>query len=362
MKNSYQPGLTIADVHSKTGGIKVYKMSSNENPFGPSPKAVEAIAVDLKGLHFYPERHDTVVREALVSYHKRGLTVENFTTGHGAVDLIGLIEDASFDHSNSVVVCPPAFGSYVSSAAKKGAEIIECPLDPETFQIDSGMLSRAVRSNTKLVYVCNPNNPTGTCFGQQELEKILECIPSGTLLVYDAVYFQYATEIELPDAIQCVLDKRNIVILHSFSKVFGLAGMRIGYAISTPEIIAKIASGKRSFHMSSSSMVAMIAALQDQEHISITLENNTKQRHWLQKELENLNIRVWPSQANFLLFECPGDLMAKDLVDRLLSFGVMVRAAFDLPHHVRVTVSLPEANLQFIAAMREIVDHLKMES
>ncbi|WP_426357503.1 histidinol-phosphate transaminase [Pseudocolwellia sp. HL-MZ19] len=358
--SKYEIGKSIEDVKAESGDITIHKMSSNENPYGPSPKAIEAIKSTFNELNYYPPRDDSKTTQALAKHFGRGLTASNFTTGNGAVDLINLLENAMFKEgeSNSIVICPPCFGSYAATAKLKGAKVIEHALDPETFDIDSAGIANSITEDTRLVYVCNPNNPTGSYFDQTALIQILDSIPENVTLVYDEVYYHFATEFEMPDAIQCVLDKRNIVILHSFSKSYGLAGMRMGYAIASEEIIEKLRKRKLSFQNDSISMAAMQAGLADTDFLDKVIKNNTEQRSWLREQLAALGIRFWPSQANFICFEAPNGKPASEIVSRLLPYGVMVRAAFYLPNHVRVSIGQPESNQQFIKAMSEIITKL----
>jgi|TARA_B110000263_G_C15310922_1_gene513202 histidinol-phosphate aminotransferase len=361
--SKYEIGKSIEDVKAESGNIQIHKMSSNENPFGPSPKAIEAIKSTFDELNYYPPRDDSKTTQVLAEHFGRGLTASNFTTGNGAVDLINLLEKAMFKdgESNSIVICPPCFGSYAATAKLNGANIVEHSLDSDTFDIDSAGIANSILEDTRLVYVCNPNNPTGSYFNQAALMQILDGIPENVMLVYDEVYYHFATEFEMPDAIQCVLDKRNIVILHSFSKSYGLAGMRMGYAIASTEIIEQLRKRKLTFQNDRISMAAMQAGLADKDFLEKVINNNTEQRAWLREQMTILGIKFWPSQSNFICFQAPNGKPASDIVSRLLPYGVMVRAAFYLPNHVRVSVGQPESNQQFIKAMSEIIKTLNEE-
>lgn len=362
--SEYSIGKSVADVRAASRGQQIYKLSSNENPYGPSPLAQRAISESLAELNFYPARSDSAITKALASHFGRGLTAANFVTGNGAVDLINLLENISFipDQSNSVVICPPCFGSYAATAKLKGAKVIEHPLDGETFELQVAGLKEAITADTRLVYLCNPNNPTGTYFDQASLDQVLAVIPEHVTLVYDEVYYHFATEFEMPDAIGSVLEGKNVVILHSFSKAYGLAGLRMGYAIASEETIAALSAHKLSFQNDSVSLAAMQGAIGDSEFLEKTVSNNTAQRAWLRQQLDQLGVKYWPSQANFICFEVPHGRSAADLVERLLSFGVMVRGAFYLPNHIRVSIGVAEANQQFIAAMAQILKDVETES
>jgi histidinol-phosphate aminotransferase len=233
--------------------------------------------------------------------------------------------------------------------------VVEVPLVGDDFALDVAAVAAACRPDTKLVYVGNPNNPTGGWFGQDVFDALFEALPAHVLVVYDEVYHHFADPGVLPDALGAVLDGRHVVVVHSLSKAYGLAGLRVGWAVGAPALIARVAARKRSFHHSSLALAALVAAVGDTAHVARTVANNAEQRSWLAAQLQALGVRVWPSQANFLLFECPDGGLASDWEDRLLARGVMVRGAFHLPHHIRVTVSSPDANRAFVAAMTELV-------
>ncbi|WEZ85336.1 histidinol-phosphate transaminase (plasmid) [Rhizobium sp. 32-5/1] len=214
----------------------------------------------------------------------------------------------------------------------------------------------AVTDETRLIYLCNPNNPTGTWFGKDLLTSILEGLPKHVTVIYDEVYYQFATEHGLPDAIRHVLDDRNIVIIHSFSKAYGLAGMRLGYGIAPARIVAKVQKLKRSFHVGTAGMEAARAALEDTDHLSRTVENNHIERRRITEKLSELGLEVTPSQANFVMFRCPDGYDAEMLTAALVKHGVMVRPAFYLPHHIRVTIGTPDDNTHLLTAITTILE------
>jgi len=343
---------------------KVHVMSANENPYGPSPMAVRAIKESMSRINFYPQRDDLKVCTALAEHFNCGLGPTNFITGNGAVDVIRMIEESHFEagQCNSVVICPPCFGPYADMARLKGADVIEHWLHPRTFAIDVAGIKAAIRADTRLVYVCNPNNPTGTYFGKNELMQLLDALPEHVTLVYDTVYYHFATEFDLPNALDCVLENSNIVVLHSYSKAYGMAGMRMGYGIASAGMIKNLKRKKLPFQTSSVSSAAMLGGLKDTKFIERVVRRNTSQRCWLQSRLGDLGIQYWPSQANFVCFKVPCGKDAKFLVQRLTQHGVLVRAAFYLPQHVRVSVGVPGANRKFIHAMTEILKDLEKES
>ena len=354
--STYQPGLSIKEAVGE--GKEIHKLSSNENPIGPSPKAVQVMQEHMTGLNFYPERTDASLKEALVKYIQKvfGYELEptNFISTNSGSEVIALLSQAFLTNTSNIVICPPAFPVYEVAAAKMGATVIEAPLNTENFAFEAETIKNAITPDTGIVYLCNPNNPTGTYFDAATLDSILEVIPDNVIVAYDEVYHHFVS-CEKPDAIAKVLEGKNIVIIHSFSKAFGLAGMRVGYGIAKPEIIAKMEAMKFAFHLSTLKMVAAEAALADEAHVTQTVENNAIGRKLIFDTLTDLGIKVWPSEANFLVFECPKDHSPEELSTYLLENSIMVRPAFGLSNHLRISVGIPEANQLFLEAMKTIV-------
>ncbi len=350
----YKAGLSVNEVKELADGRVITKLSSNENPFGPSPLAVAAGKAALEYANIYPDRNDARLCDALAAFHGRGLSAGNFFSANSGVEVLSLIEDATIKAGEHAIICPPCFGAYTASLKNKGAEIETVWLGDDLL-VDADAVLAAIRPETRLVYLCNPNNPTGTWFGEKVLKTILDGLPDHVTLIYDEVYFQFATEKGLPDAIKYVLEDRNIAIVHSFSKAYGLAGMRIGYAIAPGRIAARVQQLKRSFHVNTAGMEAAMAALQDVDHLDKTVANNHSQRARLIDSLTALALEVAPSQANFVMFRCPEGTDAAALTKLLVAEGVMVRPAFNLPHHIRATVGTPDDNTRLLAALETIL-------
>lgn len=351
----YKAGLSADEVRALAKGKEITKLSSNENPFGPSPKAVAAAQRALETAHVYPPRDDASLCGALAGFHGRGLEASQFFAANSGVEVLSLIEDALITPGDRAIICPPCFGAYASSLGRKGVEIDRVPLRAPSFDPDPDAIIAAITPETRLVYLCNPNNPTGTWFGEETLSRILDGLPDHVTLVYDEVYFQFATEHDLPDALRHVLDGRNIVIVHSFSKAYGLAGLRVGYGMAPAHLVARIQKNKRSFHISAAAMSAAAAALEDADHLSRTVQNNHTERPRLHSALGDLGLVVTTSQANFVMFRCPDGTDAKALTEALVTEGVMVRPAFNLPHHIRATIGTPQDNDRLLSAVAKII-------
>lgn len=353
--DTYQPGLSVADVQSLAGDQDIAKLSSNENPIGPSPKAIAAATDALQTANSYPPRTDAALCAALAAMHGRGLAPDNFFAANSGIEALSLVEDTLLTPGTRAIICPPAFGMYANSLGKKGIEIDRVPLTEPDYLPDVDAILSAVTPDTRLVYLCNPNNPSGTWFGDDTLTAVLDGLPDHVTLIYDEVYFQFATVEGLPDAIGHVLNGRNMVIVHSFSKTYGLAGMRVGYGIAPAPLVEQVQKQKRTFHINGISMIAAEAALSDIDHLTRTVDNNHAERTRLSDGLRALGLQVWPSQANFVMFACPEATTAKDLTATLVANGVMVRPAFDLPLHIRASVGTPPMNDKLLAALAEIL-------
>lgn len=332
---------------------RVFKLSANENPFGPSPKAVQAMQAALPTLGLYPPQTDAQLKAELSRLH--GLSDEHFVTGNGGCDVLRLAALAYLGEGVSAVVTPPTFPVYERTASQVRAEIVAAPLNPETFAVRPDALRDAITPDVKVVYLCNPSNPTGTAFGQETFDALLDAVPDDVLVIYDEVYYHFATGMNLPDAKAAVRAGRNLLVVHSFSKAYGLAGMRLGYGLARPEIVERLESYKNPFHTNRLGLEAGVAALQDSAHVKRTVTNNTLGRELFQETLRALGLNVWNSQANFVMFEVPEKMTAEGLTDELQSYGVSVRPAFGLDRHVRVSVGLPEANECFVAAMKDML-------
>ncbi len=351
----HEPGSSADAIRKTSSEKEITTLASNENPFGPSPRAVAAAQAALNTANFYPERSDSKLCNALATFHRRNLTAKHFFAANSGVEVLSLIEETSIKADQGAIICPPCFGAYSPSLEKKSAKIQQVWLS-EDFAVNTEALLAAVGPGTRLVYLCNPNNPTGSWFGEDVLKSILDGLPDHVTLIYDEVYFQFATENGLPDAIKYVLEDRNIVIVHSFSKAYGLAGMRIGYGIAPPRIALKIQQAKRPFHINSVSMAAAIAALDDADHLRTTVDNNHAERIRLTQELPVRGLEVTPSQANFIMFKCPEGKDAAHLTQDLAALGVMVRPAFNLKHHIRATIGTHENNTRLLAALDTILE------
>ncbi|MFQ5576368.1 MAG: histidinol-phosphate transaminase [Anaerolineae bacterium] len=349
----YVGGATIEAIQKQYGLEHVIKMASNESPLGPSPQAVEAIQKAALMLNRYPPMGDEDFRNVLAGAIGQGMTAGNFVTGNGGCDILAMIAANFLQPGDECVIARPTFPVYDITAQRAGASVVYADLHPDTFAYDVEAMLSAITGRTRLLYVCSPNNPTGTIITAGQMETLVNNAPPHVVIVADEVYHHFADHTDFPDTLEYVRQGKNIIVLHSFSKAFGLAGLRLGYAIAPPKLARYLSRARESFHLSRLAIVGGMASLDDRAHLQKIVSTSRQGREWLYRELARLGVQVWPSQSNFVLFKplcCPGELS-----EQLLRRGVIVRpmSQFYLPTHLRVTAGLPEENKRFIAALRE---------
>jgi histidinol-phosphate aminotransferase len=330
----------------------VYKMSSNENPLGCSPAAAAAVQAAAAGLGDYPPFTDDKLRAALADLHGRGLTPDHFVTGNGGCDVLELIARSLLSPGDEVIICPPTFPVYAVTAKAEGASVVHVDLAPGTFAYRVDAMLEAVTHRTRLLYLCSPNNPTGNLLAQDQMDQIMAALPERAVIVFDEVYYHFVTQPDRPNPIDYVLRDANIVALHSFSKAYGLAGLRLGYCVAKPELAQTISALRRPFHINTLCFEAGMAALTDAAHVERTVEVTLAGRDWLIGQIRELGLDAWPSESNFVLFRCP--VPAAEWAQKLELHNILVRPAFGLPDCLRVTVGLPEANRVFIDVLAEL--------
>lgn len=347
----YSPGLGSEDVKRKYKLEEVIKLASNENPLGPSPLAVEAARKELSNANIYPDGYCGKLREKLSSHI--GVSPDFLFFGNGADEIIDLIFLAFFNKGDRAVMGNPTFSSYYLSGMAVGAEIVYVPL--ENYRHDIEGIVNAAKKGAKAIFVGNPHNPTGTIVTRVELEYALGNVPEDTLVVWDEAYGEYVEDREFPQSVSYLEDHPNLLILRTFSKIYGLAGLRTGYAIADSEIISLLERVRPPFNVNLVAQAAAAAALDDEEHLRASREMNREGRNYLHGELEKIGFEVVPSQANFILFRF--DHLTSELAEKLLSNGVIVRdgASLGYPGYVRITVGTPEQNRKVVSVLGKII-------
>ena len=347
----YPPGKPIEEVERELGHTAI-KLASNENPLGPSPKAQEAIRNYLHNIHFYPDGSGYYLRQKLAEIH--GLPPDQIILGAGSTDLIELAAKTFLSGSaDEAITSESAFYMYRLAIEDMGAALVQTPMRDQTF--DLAAIAHAVTARTKLVYLGNPNNPTGTAFTAGELDRFLAAIPPRVLVVLDEAYFEYVQRPDYSHSVDSVRAGKNLLVLRTFSKVYGLAGIRLGYGMGHPELIECLQRIRSPFNASSLAQVAGMAALDDTEHVAKSVESNRREMKFLTGELTLTGVRYTPSSGNFLLVDtgrdCEEDFM------RLLHEGIIVRPMklYGFPTCLRVTVGRHEENEKFLEALQRVL-------
>lgn len=351
----YPPGKPIEELEREYGIQGSVKLASNENALGPSPKAVHAIKDALDGLHRYPDGSGYYLKESLAKFYD--LDPENLIIGNGSNEIIELIFRTFLLPGDEVVVARPTFVVYELVAQASRGKSVVVPLKDMTYDLES-MLEK-ITPRTRFVFVANPNNPTGTIVKRNAFERFLSSVPDDVIVVLDEAYCEYVTDSEFPSGIEYWNAGKLVVVLRTFSKVYGLAGLRIGYGIASTELINNMNKVRQPFNVNSLAQIGARVALNDRKHVEMSRENNKKGIDYLFGELRDLGYFCLPTQANFFLIRVGNN--AAEIYERLLRKGVIIRPmkGYNLDEYIRVTVGLPEENRRFLASFQEIIRTLK---
>lgn len=342
----YEPGRPADALRRELGVSQVVKLASNEGPLGPFPSVVERLREAVPALNRYPElAHD--LRERLAERH--GVSPQRIWAGNGAVSIIGDLALALLRPGDEVLMGWPSFVAYPIGATAMGAVPVYAPLRPSG-ENDLEAMAARIGGRTRIVYVCSPNNPTGGIVHRDDLRRFAEAVPEGVLLVVDAAYHEYVTDPRYGDAVRDLGDLPNVAVLRSFSKAYGLAGMRVGYMVGPPEVVAAVSKVAHPFGVSELAHVAAIASLEDGGEVARRRDANARERERLRAGLERLGLRPLPAEGNFLFVDVGG---GRELARRLELAGVIVRPLepFGAPEAVRITVGLPEENDALLEAL-----------
>ena len=341
-------------------GQKVYKLSSNENPLGPSPKAVEAIKRAANDLHIYPDNTPQRLYDALGAYYK-DLDESNFVAGNSGSEMIELLMTAFIREGDEIIVSSPSFLPYQMFGKWRGAHIKDVPLKSPDFSLDVEGILGAITEKTRLIFLTSPNNPTGTYIPKQQLDHIIASVPDHLIVVIDEVYYRFADADDYTTALPYVLDGKPVIGINSFSKSYGLAGMRLGYMYTTSEIAAYIRTVVRPFLINSISLSAAVAALEDEEWVEDLANLVKEQKERIYPVLNELDIRYWDTQGNFVLVE--PEMGEIPFSEALFSEGIMTRpvSSFGAPGCVRITIGDEEATDALIAALRRVLNEAPID-
>ena len=344
----YVPGRSDA-----AGAARVFKLSSNESPFGPSPKAVAAYESAEPALGLYPEGTSRILRDAIAAHH--GLDADRIICGNGSDEILHLIANAFVRPGDKVVFSEHAFSLYKIATLANSGTPVEVPEPQLRLEVDDVL--KGVTERTRIVFIANPNNPTGSYVTNEELRRLHAGLPSSALLVLDAAYAEYVRRDDYDGGVALARDSENVIMTRTFSKAYGLAGIRIGWGY-VPNAIADVLNRIRApFNVNIAAQRAAVAALEDQAHVAHAVRHNETWRAWLIAEIRKLNVRADDSVANFVLLHF-ADAKRAQAADRfLMTRGVILRgcASYGLPQCLRLTVGSDEANKAAVAALKDLV-------
>ncbi|MCP8968760.1 histidinol-phosphate transaminase [Ectobacillus ponti] len=352
---AYSPGKTIDEVKRQYGLTKIVKLASNENPFGSSPKVGEALA-ELPGkLALYPDGAAYALRQKTAGH--LGVQPEQLLFGSGLDEVIQMVSRALLEKGTNVVMAKPTFSQYRHHAIIENAELREVPLKDGVHDLEA-MLAQ-VDENTRIAWICNPNNPTGTYVSKEEVQSFAARVPKTTLVIVDEAYFEYASAPDYASALELLPDYENLMVMRTFSKAYGIAALRMGYAVAHADLIGQLEVARLPFNTSAAAQVAALAALEDQQFLQNCVAANQEGLQQYYDFCEKHGLKYYPSQGNFIFMEVgkPGD----EVFQQLLQKGYIVRSGggLGLPEGIRITVGSKEENEEIIAVLEQVVQETK---
>jgi histidinol-phosphate aminotransferase len=349
---AYIPGRPIEEVERELK-IHAIKLASNENPIGPSPKAVEAVKNAVADSNRYPDGGTHLLRHKLARLH--GVAMDQILMGLGSSEIIDLASRIVLGHGKTGVTSHGSYAPFSLAIRASGAQLVRVPQQEFAFDLRGIADAVLAHSDTRIVYLANPNNPTGTAFSMAELQDFLRRVPANVLVVLDEAYIHYADRADIPDSVQLFREHNNLLIMRTFSKVYGLAGLRVGYAIGDAPILDAMNKLRTPFNLAGVSQAAALAALDDADHVNRSILENAAEREKLTLGLSELGLRPVRSHTNFIFIDIGPE--AQEMCDELLHDGVIVRPLgwMGFPEAMRVSVGLPHENDKLLAVMSRVL-------
>jgi len=346
----YVPGKPIEEVEREYGVRDSVKLASNENPLGPSPKAMAALREKLRLLHFYPDGDCFHLKRGVAE--RLGVQPEELIFGNGSNELIELAVRTFMRAGDETLMARHSFVIFRLVAQAAGGSCAMVPMKNYTHDLDA--IGAAITPRTRIVFLANPNNPTGTIYRKREWEKFLDRVPENTLVIADEAYFEYVTDPEYPNSLSYHGKGKALLTFRTFSKLYGLAGLRIGYAVGDRSLVGLMQRVRQPFNVNAAAQWAALAALDDQAHVKETLRVNQEGMDYLTREISSLGLEQVSSHANFILVKVRN---GQEVFHQLMSRGVIVRpmGGYDLPEHIRVTVGTMDENRRFISELKAII-------
>lgn len=347
---AYEAGKPVEELARELGVTDAVKLASNENPLGPSPKAVEAARIAAAGLNRYPDAAAYRLREKLAEVH--GVGMNEILQGNGSNELIELLVRTFTTPAHHIVFAEPAFVVYKLASTAHGTPFTAVPLRDLTHDLEA--MAAAVRPGTRLMFVANPNNPTGTHVGRAAVEKLLREVPPEVIVVMDEAYIEYADADDYPDSLKLRDLRERLVVLRTFSKIYGMAALRVGFAVGPAALVDYMNRVRAPFNVNAVGQAAAMAALDDHEHVDKSRRINQSERARLIETLGAMpGVKVAPSQANFVFVDVGRS--ARDVYDKMLRKGVIVRPLGPLETCLRITVGRPGENTRMLEALGEVL-------
>ena len=345
--NPYVPGKPVEELERELGIAHSVKLASNENPVGPSPAAVDAVGKALSDINRYPDGSGYHLKKVLSE--RLSVSDDEIILGNGSNELIAIAVRTFMTNSDEAVMATPSFVVYSMAVQSVGGVCVQVPLKNHAHDLDA--MAAAVTPRTKMLFIANPNNPTGTINKKDEFDRMMADMPDDLIVVVDEAYFEYVSDPDYADSMRYLHSDRNILILRTFSKIYGLAGLRLGYGISKKDIISCMNRLREPFNTSSVAQKAAIAALGDEEHLRRSRGVNESGKEYLYRKLKEMGVAYVPTEANFVYMSVPD---APALYEKMLRLGVIVRPMG--PDSIRVTIGLPEENRRFVEALRQTAE------
>ena len=341
-------GISIKDAKEKYHLEEVYKLASNENPYGVSPKALAAMTEALKAGHLYPDStRDTLLKQKLAA--RLGIEPNQIMLTCGAANALAFAGEAFIKEGDECIIPSPAYPPYYYIVYKNNGTIVDIPCCPDTMKLNVEGILKAVTEKTKLVFLCNPNTPTSTALSGKELLALIDQLPKNVIVVVDEAYIDFADNSEEMTMVPHLADHPNMIVVQTYSKIYGLAGVRLGYALACPEIIRYLSKAMAARSLSTIAIEGGIAALDDKDFRRMTIENNSAERTYLTNEFRALGYKVCDSQSNFLYVDF--GIPCGDLYFALLPYGVMIRGDFSM---ARISIGLHKQNETLVNAVKDL--------
>ena len=352
----YQPGRPIEEVKRELGLKEVIKLASNENPLGPSPKAVKAIKGALGKINRYPEGGCFYLRQVLSKKLKVG--ADNLIFGNGSDEIIDIIIKTFCQEDEEILTSEISFLEYKIIAQQNGRLVRTVPL--KDFKYDLSALRKNIGPKTRVIFIANPNNPTGSYVHKKEVEDFLLSLPENILVVFDEAYFEFVDRKDFPDVLKYIEKGKNVMILRTFSKIYGLAGLRIGYGIAKKEIIQYLERCRQPFNVNLLAQEAAQAALSDTDFVKKSKKIATEGKKYLYQSLKELGIEYVPSATNFILLNLKRDGI--EVFKKLLQHGVIIRDMYQygLKNFIRVTIGTEKENRKFVTALKKVLRNFEV--